>query len=47
MSVRTNSYAVSTRSFLKVLNQLSVGALFQQLPFRLIEQTMPNALSLS
>ena len=30
-----------TRSFLKLLNQLSVGALSQQLPLRLMEQRMP------
>ena len=32
---------------LKLLNQLSVGALSQQFPVRLIEQVMPYALSLS
>jgi|GEM_PF-3808734 hypothetical protein len=32
---------------LKLLNQISVGALPQQFPFQLIEQVMPNSLSLS
>jgi len=36
-----------TRSFLKRLNRLSVGALSPQFPFRLIEPVMPYALSLS
>ena len=36
-----------SRSFLKRLNPLSVGALSQQFPFRLIGQVMPYALSLS
>ena len=34
-----------SRSFLKLLNQLSVGALSQQLPLRLIEQIMLYFLS--
>ena len=40
-------FAQPTRSFLKLLNQLSVGALSQQFPLRLIEQVIPYALSLS
>ncbi len=31
----------------KLLNQISVGALSQQFPLRLIEQVMPYSLSLS
>lgn len=33
-----------TRSFLKLLNPLSVGALSQQLPLRLIKQVMPYSM---
>lgn len=35
-----------TRSFLKLLNQLSVGALSQQVPFRLIEHRAGHAVGL-
>src|SRR3954471_2565340 len=36
-----------TRSFFKLLNQLSLGALSQQLPLRLIEAVMPYSPSLA
>ena len=41
----TACVAPCTRSFLKLLKKLSVGALSQQFPFRFIEQIMPYAFS--
>lgn len=42
-SARVTQRVAWTRSFSKLLNLLSVGALSQQLPLRLMEQVMPYA----
>ena len=42
---RTVAGAPCTRSFFKLLKKLSVGALSQQFPLRLIEQTIPYSFS--
>src|SRR4030067_3297509 len=46
-SSRVSKHSPCTRSFLKPPNQLSVGALSQQLPLRLIEQIMLYSLRLA
>lgn len=46
ISARVAKRTPCTRSFLKLLNQLSAGALSQQFPFPLIEHVMPYSVSL-